>query len=152
MGASDVEGSTPLHMAAASGNESVAHVLLKADLHLFAMSKLKPEGQIGSRTSLCFQNSANPNTVSRLGKSPLRLASAGGHLGVVKLLLQAGAIPQLRDASGLTALQLASQSKRQNVMQILHDAENRRMSAFLGDRDSDSCSLRCTLPFRRGKQ
>ena len=39
--------------------------------------------------------------------TPLHLASKGGHLSVVKLLLEAGANANLIDHSGSTALQLA---------------------------------------------
>jgi ankyrin repeat protein len=52
--------------------------------------------------------------------SPLHQAARGGNIEVVKLLLEAGADPLLRDGDGKTASELAAQGGHANVVEVLH--------------------------------
>src|SRR5205823_1779348 len=61
------------------------------------------------------------------GRAPLHLAAKGGHLGVVKLLIEAGANVNLRDAEGKTALDLAGERPDQ--------AGSVKVAEWLKDRD-----------------
>jgi ankyrin repeat protein len=51
--------------------------------------------------------------------SPLHEAARAGHTGVVRLLLDAGADPMLRDGAGKTALEIAVEGNRGGVVDLL---------------------------------
>lgn len=63
-----------------------------------------------------------PKTVfsfSQNGESALHAASLFGHLGIVKLLLHAGADPALRNQDGATPLDLATSGRHSHVVEYL---------------------------------
>ena len=60
------------------------------------------------------------------GHSPLRCATRGGHLEVVKVLLHRGADPNLRDPEGNTALDLALEKNRSEIADLLKSRDERR--------------------------
>lgn len=64
---------------------------------------------------------ADPDGTSRLGESSLHRAVTGDP-GIVKLLLEAGANPNARDAGGVTPLMLAAAAGRQDNMELLRIA------------------------------
>lgn len=83
----DRAGWTPLHYAAASGDEDIARLLIKRGARVDAVS---PPAS-GSYT-------------------PLMMAAREGHPDMVDFLTRQGANPALRNSEGLTAAQLAERS------------------------------------------
>jgi Ankyrin repeat. len=50
---------------------------------------------------LLLQRGADPNVKDNCGLTPLDRAAAGGHEGVVRMLLEAGASPRRQGQAGL---------------------------------------------------
>ncbi|CAM9656295.1 unnamed protein product, partial [Laminaria digitata] len=90
-------GVRALHIAALRGNVKIVRLLLK-----------------GSR--------ADPNATDNEGCTPLMLACSNtfGSLGVVRVLLEAGADPDMAACLGLTPLHLAAQFGNVNLVHMLH--------------------------------
>jgi len=89
-------GWTPLHYAASSGNESSA-----------AMVRLLLEHH-------AYIDAESPNKTT-----PLMMAAHYGTPGVVKLLLEEGADPLLRNQLGLSAIDFAQRANRQASADII---------------------------------
>ena len=66
-----------------------------------------------------LRRGADVNATDQRGCSPLMLASAAGHLGTCRILLEAGADVHLSDADGKDALALALQHGRDDVASLL---------------------------------
>jgi ankyrin repeat protein len=64
---------------------------------------------------------ANVNTRNQDGRTPLHLASSWGHINVVSVLLNAGALVDTTDNIGSTPLYLAIRDKRVDIAQLLID-------------------------------
>ena len=92
--AADLNGYTPLHMAAKSGQEDVVEMLLHSGADV---------------------NAATPN----IGVTPLHLAALYGLTGVVKILLDVGGNPMQMDLMGKTPLQYAQGAGKKNVVKML---------------------------------
>jgi len=94
-------GWTPLHLAALRGQLEFARMLLK--------------------------HKAEIDVSSEDGESPLHLAGngvleTGGRVGVVRLLLEQGADPNLRDSSGLTPSECVSDGEgKEEILQLLSE-------------------------------
>ena len=88
------DNATALHVAERNKNEEIVEILLKAH--------------------------ADPNvTTSSWGFTPLMHASMSGYVGIVRLLLAAGAKPDLKDKQGKTALDLAKEAGRKDIVSVL---------------------------------
>ncbi|KAI4463924.1 ankyrin repeat and sterile alpha motif domain-containing protein 1 [Holotrichia oblita] len=90
----DTKGSTPLHLAAWSGNADIARLLLRGH-------------------SMC-----NVNLTNKDDETALHCAAQYGHTDVVKLLLEYSCDPLIRNKRGETALDLAAQYGR-SVVEVL---------------------------------
>lgn len=86
-------GWTPLHYAATKGQLEVMQILLDEHAYIDAES---------------------PNKTT-----PLMMAAKYGTLDAVKLLLEAGADPTLRNELGLTAIDFANQANRQDAAGLI---------------------------------
>jgi ankyrin repeat protein len=86
-------GWTPLHYAATSGHLQIMNLLLEHDAYIDA---------------------ASPN-----GSTPLMMAAMYGTPSAVKLLLEAGADPLLKNDLGLTAIDFAQRANRQESADII---------------------------------
>ncbi|CAL61573.1 conserved hypothetical protein; putative exported protein and Ankyrin repeat domains [Herminiimonas arsenicoxydans] len=86
-------GWTPLHYAAASGNDEIVKMLLDKAAVLDAPS---------------------PNKTT-----PIMMAARGGHIYVVKTLLDAGADATLKNDAGMTAIDFARQNGNKDIVEGL---------------------------------
>jgi ankyrin repeat protein len=118
-------GGTPLHWAYFSGSRAVIEALLQARAdptlrddvlrctpRAFGICWPASVGWV----SKVRQRLANDPTLVNImdaGRAPLHLAAKEGHLGVAKLLIEAGADVNLRSAEGKTALDLAGEQPDQ---------------------------------------
>ncbi|XP_016961317.1 ankyrin repeat and sterile alpha motif domain-containing protein 1B isoform X1 [Drosophila biarmipes] len=92
----DIRGSTPLFLAAWAGHQDIVKMLLMNS----------PTG-------------ANPNAQTIENETPLHSGAQHGHNAVVAILLSYGADPAIRNNSFQTALDLAAQFGRLQVVQTL---------------------------------
>jgi hypothetical protein len=89
-------GWTPLHYAAASGDEEIAGLLIARKAKLDALSP---------RASGAY--------------TPLMMAAREGQEGVARLLLAQGANPRLKNGEGLTAVQIAERAGRDDLARAI---------------------------------
>jgi len=87
------DGWTPLHYAAAGGDNGIAQLLLDRKASLDARS---------------------PN-----GTTPIMMAARGGHIMMVKLLLDAGADATLKNERGMTAIDFAKEGGHTDIVEGL---------------------------------
>ena len=117
---------TPLHRAAAKGQEEVVKTLLckGASVNL---------GDVSGRTALHYAvfngdmgvvqallgKRANPAAVDIHGRSPLHIAAAAANIMAVQKLIESGdaALPMITDKDGRTALDLVIDKARLSVIQ-----------------------------------
>lgn len=93
--AKNSNGNTPLHLAAQGGNDYAAKHLLDPE----------PGRNLNSRN-------LHENT-------PLHLAARNGHIEVIRILLNAGAKPDVRNKDGATPLDLAREGQHYDVIDLL---------------------------------
>ncbi len=118
-------GGTSLHWAYFSGSRAVIEALLRAGAdptlrddvlrctpRAFGICWPASEGWVSKVRQRLADDSALVNIMDA-GHAPLHLAAKDGHLGVVKLLIEAGADVNLRSAEGKTALDLAGERSDQ---------------------------------------
>ncbi len=114
----DVNGLTPLIWAAGIGKPETVAVLLAANPNLdlevkdgvtgdSALMRAVRSGKLES-VELLVKHKANVNSVNKQGYTPLQLAALSGTMAKAKLLIDAGADLTAKDATGLTALDLAN--------------------------------------------
>ena len=112
-----------LMLAALKGHEQIAEKLVKrgadvnktgwAPLHYAASAENVPI------IAMLIENSAYIDAESPNGTTPLMMAAMYGTLEAVKLLLQEGADPTLKNVQGLTALQFAERAVRPDSVEML---------------------------------
>jgi uncharacterized protein len=90
------DGFTALHLAAFFGQEDAAQALLERGADVAAVAR-------------------NPD----LQVTPLHSAAAGGHIAIVKLLLEHGADPNARQGGGFTPLHSAAQNDDRESVEAL---------------------------------
>lgn len=124
------KGVTPLMLAARKGDGLPVARLLKAraDPNLRTVNGanalhaavIAPKAEA---TALLLREGANPNVQAFDAKaSPLMLAASGGKGAAFSLLLAQGAIPDLKDANGETALFYAIRAEQDGLATALLDA------------------------------
>jgi len=69
---------------------------------------------------LCIRRGYNLNRLDGRGRSFLMLAASGGHLGVCRLLIEAGAALYVRDHNGEDAHAIAVRNGHEEVAALLH--------------------------------
>ncbi|RAO69914.1 uncharacterized protein BHQ10_005926 [Talaromyces amestolkiae] len=89
----DAIGYTPLVSAAATGNETLLKLLIERGADLNARGATR-------------------------GSTAMHQAAQSGHAGIVRLLLRAGAKPDVRNLSGRTPLQIATGLRKENVKKV----------------------------------
>ena len=67
---------------------------------------------------------SNQNSVDKYRKTPFHHAVIGGHIELIRLLLESGADIDLKDKQGDTALTLALKGKKRDVVVVLVEAAN----------------------------
>jgi ankyrin repeat protein len=87
------QGWTPLHYAAAAGDNDIVQMLLDKSADL---------------------NARSPN-----GTTPIMMAARGSHILTVKLLLDAGADATLKNQQGMTAIDFARQAGNTQIVEGL---------------------------------
>jgi len=66
------------------------------------------ENGVQNLASFLLPLSLTPSIPPSPGQSPLHVAAQAGHVPIIELLLQSGAVLDLNDASGMTPIHLAS--------------------------------------------
>jgi ankyrin repeat protein len=69
---------------------------------------------------------ANPNARNKAGGTPLMWAGVYGQEGAARELIEKGADVSLKDEQGMTASAWAAKNRRDELAQLLHEAEKKR--------------------------
>ncbi|MCB1888905.1 MAG: ankyrin repeat domain-containing protein [Rhodocyclaceae bacterium] len=122
VGVVDSDGYTPLHWACLNGFNRVVPALIErgAGVNTPTRFGISPLMQASGRghaqvARVLIENSARVNHQDREGWTPLHKAVSNGHVDVANLLYKNGANPGLPHKSGVTAAEIARQSKRPGV-------------------------------------
>ena len=118
-------GLTPLMYAAAYGSHEALEILLDKGADVKAKdprdsTALHYAAWNAARTNLLLSRGADPNALSKLGRTPL-LVAASSPTGapVIPIFLEKGANPMLRDALGFNLLQPAAIGNTQVAAMLL---------------------------------
>uniref|UniRef100_A0A8D8S235 Ankyrin repeat domain-containing protein 29 n=1 Tax=Cacopsylla melanoneura TaxID=428564 RepID=A0A8D8S235_9HEMI len=117
-----LDGTTPLWMAAQMGHARICRSLLQCGSFVDAtrLDGASPLFKACHKGHTSVVEEYNPNLgVLPNGESAVHAACLGGHLSCVKLLIRAGASPNLVNVEGLTPTDLALSNKHYNVTQYL---------------------------------
>ena len=127
--ATSADGWAPLHLAAAFGGPPATVLLLAHGAHVHRFSRNPMHNQA---LHACIALSRNPETVCILieqgadvnmtqagGYCPLHQAAAAGLVDLVKILLEAGAKPDLRCDQGKTPAEYARERSHDGILQVL---------------------------------
>ncbi len=139
------EGYTQLHHAISSNNLSLVTRLLERGANPDIRARATEE--IIIRRGLSFDSTNRAElSFSHINDTALHTAVYGGNIEIVKLLLQYGANPSLRNNQGYTALQCAAQANRVEICRLLADrlssatTASSSSSSFLSATDASSLS------------
>jgi len=126
----NLDGETPLMMAALKGNLDIVRALIArgADVNMPGWTPLHYAATGGQPAiiSVLLEAHAYIDAESPNKSTPLMLAAQYGTEESVKLLLEAGADPLLRNQLGLTAVDFARRSGREHIVAIMSEAHRRR--------------------------
>lgn len=117
---------SPLMMASMRGELKLATALIAKDadvnktgwtpLHYAASST---QGEQLAVVKLLLENSAYIDAASPNGSTPLMMAAMYGNTATLKLLLDEGADPTLKNQLGLTAVDFAQRADRKEMVEII---------------------------------
>ena len=117
---------SPLMMASMRGELKLAEVLIAKDadvnktgwtpLHYAASST---QGDQLAVVKLLLENSAYIDAASPNGSTPLMMAAMYGNTSTLKLLLDEGADPTLKNQLGLTAVDFAQRADRKEMVDLI---------------------------------
>ena len=117
---------SPLMMAAMRGELKLAAALIDKDadvnktgwtpLHYAASS---PQGDQLGVAKLLLENAAYIDAASPNGSTPLMMAAMYGNASTLKLLLDEGADPTLKNQLGLTAVDFAQRADRKEMVELI---------------------------------
>ena len=118
-----------LMLAGFNGHTELCEYLIKKGAHTEARDNdgrtaliFASTGPFPKTVELLLQNDSNPNAIDNLEHfTPLMHAAAEGQLEVVKILLEAGADPSLKDVDGDTAESFATQNGHNEVAGLLRE-------------------------------
>ncbi|MES2191415.1 MAG: ankyrin repeat domain-containing protein [Pseudomonadota bacterium] len=123
LNALNAKGESALMLAVFNGDLDLAAQMIKkgADVNKTGWTPLHYAATQGHLPliSLLIENHAYIDAESPNGSTPLMMASMYGSAEAVKLLLDEGADPQLRNQQGLTATQFAQRVNRQDVADMI---------------------------------
>ena len=119
----NAQDESPLMLAALAGDLGICQTLIQRDadvnkpgwapLHYAATNSHIPVIQ------LLLDNHAYIDAASPNGSTPLMMAAMYGNTSAVKLLLESGADPSLKNALGLTAIDFAQRVKKSESVEII---------------------------------
>jgi uncharacterized protein len=122
----NAQGESPLMIAAIKGHLGLAQRLIQrgaevnktgwTPLH-YAASRAEPDSVEMAR--LLLEHHAYIDAESPNRSTPLMLAAMYGHANVVRLLLEEGADPSLRNEQGLSAVDFARQADRGDLADLI---------------------------------
>jgi uncharacterized protein len=119
----NAQGESALMMAALKGNLDVATRLIQrdADVNKTGWTPLHYAASNGHLAimSLLLDNNAYIDAESPNGTTPLMMAALYGSASSVKLLLEAGADPLLKNQQGLSAIDFAQRGSRTESVEII---------------------------------
>ena len=117
---------SPLMMAALKGRLEAARRLIarKAEVNKPGWAPLhyaatNPDAEALPMARLLLEHHAYIDAESPNGTTPLMMAAHYGHPSVVKLLLEAGADPMLKNQQGLSAIDFANRAQRADSAEII---------------------------------
>ena len=123
LNALSAQGESPLMLAAIKGELELVEKMVKkgADVNKTGWTPLHYAASGGhvKVISALLENHAYIDAESPNGSTPLMMASMYGTAAAVKLLLEEGADPLLKNQQGLTALQFAQRASRPDSAEIL---------------------------------
>lgn len=120
------DGESPLMMAAIKGHLELARALIAHDAEVnkpgwtplhYACSNTEPESS--AMVALLLEHHAYIDAASPNRTTPLMMAARYGHTDVIKLLLEEGADPSLRNEKGLTAIDFARTAGRNDQADLI---------------------------------
>ncbi|OQR75591.1 GA-binding protein subunit beta-2-like [Tropilaelaps mercedesae] len=121
-------GTSPLHMAAASGHVETCEILLRAGCSRDARTKVDKtplhlaayEGH-GAVVELLVKYGASLEARDMLLMTPLHWAVEKGHIDVIRTLLQFGASQEMVSKFELSPMDIALQSERKDIIELLQE-------------------------------
>lgn len=123
------DGSTPLVLAAARGQDGLVRFLLERGARVNGQTShgqtalLAASGKGHEETARALLSAgADPNLQSHAGNFALLEAARGGHSRIVRLLLDSGASVNLKATNGWTALAAAERHEHTEIARLLRDA------------------------------